>query len=124
MEDLKQLTISLKYDEFSTFDMDLNQKIALRMDLLQKAFDREEVINNMDLNRLTFINAELLILQDEQLLSFFNKDEVDELVKRLTDEEQQLRALLEIKNEKAKRGSNKFSKFDQRLNLLKELNQV
>lgn len=124
MEDIQKLHITIPYGEFGSFQMDFDSKLGYTLRLLQDCFDKIEVINNLNLNRYTVIQAELMILNDDEFTDFFDKDEVDELKAKLNEESTLLRSLIETKNDSGikTRGINDtFTKFDKRLNLLKDL---
>ena len=124
MEDIRRLHITIPYGEFGSVQMDIDSKLGYTFKLLQDCFDKEEVMNDINLNRYTVIQAELMILDDDEFNEYFDKEEVDVLKAKLNEEADLLRTLIETKNDDGTktRGSNdKFSKFDKRLGLLKDL---
>ena len=124
MEDIRQLHITIPYGEFGSVQMDIDSKLGYTFKLLQDCFDKEDVMNDINLNRYIVIQAELMILDDDEFNTYFDKDEVDTLKAKLNEEADLLRTLIETKNDDGTktRGSNdKFSKFDKRLGLLKDL---
>ena len=124
MEDIRRLHITIPYGEFGSVQMDIDSKLGYTFKLLQDCFDKEVVSSDMNLNRYTVIQAELMILDDDEFNTYFDKDEVDELKAKLNEESTLLRSLIESKNDNGTktRGINDiFSKFDKRLNLLKDL---
>ena len=124
MEDIRRLHINIPYGEFGSVQMDIDSKLGYTFKLLQDCFDKEDVMNDINLNRYTVIQAELMILDDDEFNTYFDKDEVEALKAKLNEEADLLRTLIETKNDDGTktRGSNdKFSKFDKRLGLLKDL---
>ena len=124
MEDIRRLHITIPYGEFGSVQMDIDSKLGYTFKLLQDCFDKEDVMSDMNLNRYTVIQAELMILDDDEFNTYFDKEEVDALKAKLNEEAELLRTLIESKNDNGTktRGINdKFSKFDKRLNLLKDL---
>ena len=124
MEDIRRLHITIPYGEFGSVQMDIDSKLGYTFKLLQDCFDKEEVMNDINLNRYIVIQAELMILDDDEFNEYFDKEEVEALKAKLNEEADLLRTLIETKNDDGTktRGSNdKFSKFDKRLGLLKDL---
>ena len=125
MEDIRKLHITIPYGEFGSVQMDIDSKLGYTFKLLQDCFDNEEMLSNLNLNRYTTIQAELMALDFDEFNKYFDKNEVDELKTKLNEEAELLRTLIESKNDNGTktRGINndKFSKFDKRLNLLKDL---
>lgn len=132
MEDIRKLHITIPYGEFGSVQMDIDSKLGYTFKLLQDCFDNEEMLSNLNLNRYTTIQAELMMLDDNEFNTYFDKNEVDELKAKLNEEADLLRTLIETKDDDGKQSfkqsetktrgcSDKFSKFDQRLNLLKQL---
>ena len=124
MEDIQRLHITIPYGEFGSVQMDIDSKLGYTFKLLQDCFDKEDVMNDINLNRYTVIQAELMILDDDEFNEYFDKEEVEALKAKLNEEADLLRTLIETKNDDGTktRGSNdKFSKFDKRLGLLKDL---
>ena len=124
MEDIRKLHITIPYGEFGSVQMDIDSKLGYTFKLLQDCFDNEEMLSNLNLNRYTVIQAELMILDDNEFNTYFDKEEVEALKAKLNNEADLLRTLIESKDDSGTktRGSNdKFSKFDKRLGLLKDL---
>ena len=80
MEDIRRLHITIPYGDFGSVQMDIDSKLAYTFKLLQDCFDKEDVISDINLSRYTLIQAELMML-DDKLSDFFNKDEVETLSK-------------------------------------------
>ena len=124
MEDIRRLHITIPYGEFGSVQMDIDSKLGYTFKLLQDCFDKEDVLSNLNLNRYTVIQSELMILDDDEFNTYFDKEEVDALKAKLNEEADLLRTLIESKNDngtKTRGSGDKFSKFDKRLGLLKDL---
>ena len=125
MEDIRRLHITIPYGEFGSVQMDIDSKLGYTFKLLQDCFDNEDMLSNLNLNRYTTIQAELLALDFDEFNTYFDKEEVEALKAKLNEEADLLRTLIESKDDaketKTRGANNKFSKFDKRLCLLKDL---
>ena len=124
MGDIRTLTIHCGYSAFTGFQMDLEAKIAFIFKVLYSSFANNEAdpMNNLNLNRYVVVNTELLILEDELITRYADKEEVEALKTKLNNEAKILRSTLEQLEENEgnnrKGGDSKFAKFDTKLTLL------
>ena len=129
MNDLKGLTYHMTYNDFMSYQMNFENHCGFYFKVLFDTFDKEERLNNHNLNRYIVCNAELLLLEDPVIVEYADEKERLELKERLTNEAQILRTTIESLDankedkENLRKGAvnNKFEKFDAKLSLLKDI---
>ena len=122
MDDIRELTLNIKYQDVHSLSMDLEPKFMFVYKTIFDSFDRLEVESNPNLSRYVMISAELFSLNDVSFNKYFKEDEVKSLVSSLVEEQQILRnSLNNLRDINTKNKVSSFDTFDTRISALKTL---
>ena len=122
MNDLRSVRLSITLGELHKVMLKYEQTRDLIFPIIYNSFDSKIASENKNINRVIELTAEIAILRDDELNTYFaDKEDVEALITSLTKERNVLREALEKLEDDTnnrKGGDSLFSKFDIRAALI------
>jgi len=123
MNDIKDLTLSIKLGDIHQFMIKYEQQSAFIYKTIFNTFDEQDAINNDTINRIITLSAEIISLN--MFKDYVNSDELETKRKTLNDELEQMNELKnksENENEtKLRKSGNNDGEYQRVFNILSQL---